>query len=93
VGTATKEKEEKEDLIVHTQAMRHRSIGALLGLRVILVANIILLTVLGVLFSMSYERPGPSSASVCRPAEVSRIVKRSRRCPWTHLVTSLDRSI
>ena len=44
-------------LIVHTQAMRHRSIGALLGLRVILVANIILLTVLGVLFLMSYERP------------------------------------
>ena len=30
--------------------MRHRSIGALLGLRVILVANIVLLTVLGVLF-------------------------------------------
>ena len=37
--------------------MRHRSIGALLGLRVILVANIVLLTVLGELFLMSYERP------------------------------------
>jgi len=37
--------------------MWHRSIGTLLGLRVILVANIILLTVLGVLFLMSYERP------------------------------------
>ena len=37
--------------------MWHRSIGALLGLRVILVANIVLLTVLGVLFLMSYERP------------------------------------
>ena len=47
----------QEDLIDHTQAMWHRSIGALLGLRVILVANIILLTVLGVLFLMSYERP------------------------------------
>ena len=44
-------------MIGHTQAMRHRSIGALLGLRVILVANIILLTVLGVLFLMFYERP------------------------------------
>ena len=56
-GHCDEEKEEKEDLIVHTQAMRHRSIGALLGLRVILVANIVLLTVLGVLFLMSYERP------------------------------------
>ncbi|MGP8180480.1 MAG: hypothetical protein ACLP1E_06845, partial [Acidimicrobiales bacterium] len=37
--------------------MQHRSIGALLGLRVILVANIILLTVLGALFLMSYEHP------------------------------------
>jgi uncharacterized membrane protein YagU involved in acid resistance len=37
--------------------MRHRSIGALLGLRVILVANIILLAVLGLVFLLSYERP------------------------------------
>ena len=37
--------------------MRHCSIGALLGLRVILVANIILLTVLGMLFLRSDERP------------------------------------
>ena len=44
-------------MIGHTRAVRHRSIGALLGLRVILVANIVLLTVLGVLFLMSYERP------------------------------------
>jgi len=49
--------DEGVDLIGHTQAMWHRSIGALLGLRVILVANIVLLTVLGVLFLMSYERP------------------------------------
>jgi predicted lysophospholipase L1 biosynthesis ABC-type transport system permease subunit len=44
-------------MTIDTQAMRHRSIGALLGLRVILVANIVLLTVLGVLFLMSYEHP------------------------------------
>jgi hypothetical protein len=26
-----------------------------------------------------------------RTAEVSKIVKRSRRCPWTHLLASLHR--
>jgi len=34
-----------------------RSIGSLLGIRVILVANIVLLSVIGALFFVSYERP------------------------------------
>jgi hypothetical protein len=40
-----------------TEVVRHRSIGALFGLRLVLVSNIVILTAIGALCLVYYERP------------------------------------